>query len=71
MYSVTLDGTTKYASGQPVVANTNMFQTLLFSQTGLDNTQHQLQLQNKYSTSVPAWVDVDFIVVTSGDGNAG
>ena len=66
---MTLDGQTTTASGQPAVANTNEFSMLLFSQTGLDDTQHVLQLKNQYQTSSPSWVDVDYILVTSGDGD--
>ena len=57
--------------GQPQPPDSNLFEQLLFSQEGLDlNKQHQLLLTNKYTTSTPSYVDVDYIVITSGDGVA-
>ena len=47
-----------------------MFNTTLFSQTGLSNGQHQLMIHNDYSGSTPAVFDLDYVLVTTGDGNA-
>ena len=44
MYAVTLDGQTTVANGQPVTHDQDMFQTLLYSKTGLDDTQHEVQI---------------------------
>ena len=67
MYLVTLDGQIYSADGY---ARPNMYQQVLFAQEGLEqSTEHQVILQNNYTTSTPSWVDVDWIVITSGDGN--
>ncbi|KAI0091114.1 hypothetical protein BDY19DRAFT_886314 [Irpex rosettiformis] len=66
-YSVTLDGTTTVKNGY---SNGEKFQQLMFSATNLNNVQHQLVLKNTYTTTGPSWVDVDYILVTSGDGDA-
>ncbi|EKM58539.1 uncharacterized protein PHACADRAFT_252958 [Phanerochaete carnosa HHB-10118-sp] len=71
VYAVTIDGATTTANGYSGSANINIFNATLFSQTGLDTSeQHQIALQNKYSTSTPAYVDLDYVIITSGDGNA-
>lgn len=69
VYWATLDGVTTIGNGNSNSSG-NIFQHSIFSASRLSNDQHTLILQNKYSTTVPSWVDVDYIVVTSGDGNA-
>ena len=70
MYAVTLDQTTVTANGSSGDPNLNLFNQLLFSQKGLDlGRQHQVVLKNQYTTPDPSYVDVDYIVITSGDGN--
>lgn len=68
VYWVTLDGTTTVRNGN-ANGGPEAFQQLMFSATGLSKDQHQLVLQNKYTTTSPSWVDVDYILVTSGDGD--
>lgn len=68
VYWVTLDGTTTVRNGN-ANGGPEAFQQLMFSATGLGKDQHQLVLQNKYTTASPSWVDVDYILVTSGDGD--
>lgn len=66
---MTLDGNTVTGKGQADDPGANQFNATLFSQTGLDTRKpHTLTLQNKYTTTSPSWVDVDYIVVTTGDG---
>ncbi|KAI0342651.1 hypothetical protein BDW22DRAFT_131485 [Trametopsis cervina] len=67
-YWATLDGVTTIANGNPN-SSTNLFNHLMFSASNLGPQQHQLILQNKYQTTGPSWVDVDYILMTSGDGN--
>lgn len=65
---MTLDGSTTAANGNS--GSINIFNATLFNQTGLDTSKpHQVALRNEYSTSTPAYVDVDCIIVTAGDGN--
>ena len=67
---MTLDGTTQTASGVPSPADANQFNQSLFSQTNLDLTiPHQIALTNQYSSSVPAYVDLDYVIITAGDGD--
>ena len=68
IYWVTLDGDVTVRNGNPN-STENLFQQLMYSATDLGKEQHELVLQNKYSTSQPSWVDVDFMLVTSGDGD--
>lgn len=70
IYAVTLDQTTVTADGNSGSSTVNLFNQLLFSQDGLDlDKQHQVVLRNQYTTVDPSWVDVDYMIVTSGDGN--
>lgn len=65
-YSVTLDGTTTLKNGNSN-GGPQLFQQLMFSATNLSEDQHQLVLENRYTTPNPSWVDVDYILVTSGN----
>ena len=67
---MTLDQTTVTANGNSGDASVNLFNQLLFSKTGLDESQvHTVTLKNQYTTSSASWVDVDYMLVTAGDGN--
>ncbi len=65
-YAVDLDGLTTTASGY---SNNLTFNITLFSATDLDDTEHQVVLKNMFSSPAAAWVDLNYVVVTSGDGN--
>ncbi|PSR81993.1 hypothetical protein PHLCEN_2v6168 [Hermanssonia centrifuga] len=65
-YAVDLDGLTTTASGY---SNNLTFNVTLFSATDLDDTEHQVALKNMFSSPAAAWVDLNYVVVTSGDGN--
>ncbi|KAI0091119.1 hypothetical protein BDY19DRAFT_933898 [Irpex rosettiformis] len=67
-YWVTLDGNVTVGNGNPN-STMNLFQHLMYSATNLPDGEHHLVLQNKYSTAGASWVDVDYMLVTSGDGN--
>ncbi|GJE94533.1 hypothetical protein PsYK624_107030 [Phanerochaete sordida] len=70
VYAVTLDGNTQTANGYPGSTTANLFKQNLFSQIGLDpTTPHQIALTNQYSSSVPAYVDLDYAIITAGDGD--
>ncbi|KAI0091115.1 hypothetical protein BDY19DRAFT_991693 [Irpex rosettiformis] len=66
VYVVTLDGDRTVRNGH--ANGTDEFQQLMFSATNLGANQHDLVLTNNYTTVNASWVDVDYIVVTSGDG---
>ncbi|KAI0684588.1 hypothetical protein BC835DRAFT_616767 [Cytidiella melzeri] len=68
VYSVTLDGNVTVANGNSN-STASFFQSVLFQATDLDTHQHRLVLQNAYTTPAPSYVDVDYVLVTSGDGN--
>ena len=63
---MTLDGHSTTKNG---AADEDAFNCTLFSQTGLNGDQHQLTLQNEWRGAFPTWFDVDYIVVTVGDGD--
>ncbi|KAI0783837.1 hypothetical protein BC629DRAFT_1723730 [Irpex lacteus] len=67
IYWTTLDGSTSIRNGNPN-STENLFQRLMYSAEDLSSEQHQLIVENKYNTSGPSWVDVDYVLVTSGDG---
>ena len=47
-----------------------LFKQLLFSHNGLDSShEHTIILQNQYNTQTQSYFDVDYITITSGDGN--
>ena len=47
-----------------------LFNQTLFGQTGLDPTKsHTVTLMDRFSISTPSRDDVDYMVVTAGDGN--
>ncbi|KAJ9111348.1 hypothetical protein QFC19_001116 [Naganishia cerealis] len=64
-YLATLDGVGTYFSG--LASDPELFQTVLFSQTGLDpNTEHTLTLANAYSQDPGGnkfYFDVDYYIV--------
>lgn len=68
---MTLDGAQTTALGlDPDGADINQFNATLFNQTGLDTSkQHQILLQNHYTTTAPSWLDLDYVILTTGDGN--
>ncbi|KAI0091112.1 hypothetical protein BDY19DRAFT_683874 [Irpex rosettiformis] len=67
-YTVTLDRQSTTYNGSSG-AGPALFQQLMFSATDLSTEEsHTLTVENNYTTSM-AWVDIDFIVITSGDGN--
>lgn len=67
-YSVTLDGQTTIKNGSSN-RSAEAFQQVVFSATGLNASEHQLVLQNTYTTASPSWFDVDFVDITTGDGD--
>ncbi|GJE94535.1 hypothetical protein PsYK624_107050 [Phanerochaete sordida] len=70
VYAVTLDGQTTTANGYPGSSNANLFNQTLFSQTGLNLSQtHQISLTNTPSSSTLAYTDLDYVVITAGDGD--
>ncbi|PSS34147.1 hypothetical protein PHLCEN_2v1815 [Hermanssonia centrifuga] len=66
-YTTTLDGMSTTGYGQ---SNTPIFNSSLFSATNLGGQQHRLVLTNTFTTPADPWVDIDYMVITSGDGNA-
>lgn len=63
-----LDGGSQFDGS--ATANVNQFNTLLYSTTSLDATkQHRLVIQNVHGSSQGSSMDIDYIVVTAGDGN--
>lgn len=67
MYAVELDNGTTTANG---FSTTSLFNETLFVQSGLDPAKpHTIALKNQYSRANPSFVDVDYMVVTAGDGN--
>lgn len=69
MYLVTLDGVTHYGNANSN-GSTEFFKQLMFSATNLSDDQHQIVLQNNPTTVTSSGVDIDYILVTTGDGNA-
>ncbi|KAI0783846.1 hypothetical protein BC629DRAFT_529054 [Irpex lacteus] len=68
VYRVTLDGDNTFRNGRS--NGSDEFQQVMFSATGLSRDQHELVLKNNYTTTIPSYVDVDYVVITSGDGNS-
>ncbi|KAI0684583.1 hypothetical protein BC835DRAFT_1310487 [Cytidiella melzeri] len=68
VYSVSLDGNITLANGNSN-STESFFERLIFSADELSDDEHQLVLQNQHSTPLAAFVDLDYILVTSGDGN--
>ncbi|PSR81991.1 hypothetical protein PHLCEN_2v6166, partial [Hermanssonia centrifuga] len=68
LYTTTLDG----VSTPPVDGQSNgpRFNSSLFNATNLGGNQHQLVLRNTFISSASPFVDIDYMVITSGDGNA-
>lgn len=62
-FSVTLDGTTQTLDGHNP---TNVYQTLLFSQTGLPYGSHTLQVQNLALDSAQPWLYLDYFEFETG-----
>ena len=68
MYAVDLDSAITTANGYSV---NPLFNQMLFSQINLDPSKpHKIILSDQYTTAPPSWVDVDYMIVTAGDGNA-
>ncbi|KAJ3553754.1 hypothetical protein NM688_g3447 [Phlebia brevispora] len=66
-YSATLDEATTVQNGEAPV---DQFNCTLYSHTGLDEGQHEVILQNEWPPDTPnTWFDIDYMVITSGDGN--
>lgn len=42
----------------------------MYNASNLAIEQHEFVLQNKYTPAGQWWVDVDYITVTAGDGDA-
>lgn len=66
-YAVTLDGDTIAADGFSIE---ELFNMSLFNHQNLaENQVHHLVLQNNYDSIVPSYVDLDYMVLTVGDGS--
>ncbi|KAJ3553757.1 hypothetical protein NM688_g3448 [Phlebia brevispora] len=65
-YSATLDGSTTVYNGDVSV---DQFNCTLYSQTSLAAGQHDLILENQWTGENPTWFDIDYMIITSGDGN--
>jgi hypothetical protein len=66
-FNVTVDGvtTTGMSFGNPFV-----FQALLFGQGNLPYGKHEVVFTNAFGTgTAPLFVDLDFVVITTGDGD--
>ena len=63
---VTLDGSITSREGH---ALQEVFQVPIFSETELAKMQHEMTLQNVPGPPDFTWVDVDYVVITAGDGN--
>ncbi|GJE94534.1 hypothetical protein PsYK624_107040 [Phanerochaete sordida] len=67
VYSVILDGHTTTGHGYSAA---DSFQQMLFNQTGLSPSQeHHISLSNTPSSSTLAYTDLDYVVITAGDGD--
>lgn len=67
MYTVTLDDSSKSTKdGQ----NTEgLYQQNMFAATGLPFGRHSVTLENTNRTPAAPYVDLDYIIITVGDGN--
>ena len=69
-YSVILDGNNTFQADASTDSTTE-YNTLLYSATSLDTTkEHQIVLRNVQSSS-GASLDIDHLLITAGDGDAG
>lgn len=50
-------------------SNDPHYQQNMFSAERLNSGQHNITLQNKFTSPAAPFVDLDYIVVTTGDGN--
>lgn len=67
-YSVTLDGGSPFEAS--ATAATAQYNVLLYSATSLDVTkEHQVVLQNSQGSSQETSLDIDYMIVTAGDGD--
>ncbi|GJE87433.1 hypothetical protein PsYK624_035160 [Phanerochaete sordida] len=67
-YTVTVDDQDTTGNGYSASA---LFQQILFNQTGLSLSQeHQISLSNTPAPAVNAYVDLDYVIITAGDGDA-
>lgn len=67
-YSVTLDGGSPFEAS--ATAATAQYNVLLYSATALDVTmEHQVVLQNSQGSSQETSLDIDYMVITAGDGD--
>lgn len=65
---MTLDDDASFAASS--VASTDQFGTLLYSATSLDTAkEHHLTVKNVYGSSQGSSMDIDYMVITAGDGN--
>lgn len=62
-----MDGVTTTANGYSAA---ELFNHLMYNVTGLSNKEHQFVLQNSYTQTGQWWVDVDYMIITAGDGDA-
>ena len=65
-YTAFLDGVATPGDGATSI---DTFNVSLFHQTGLGSDQHSLTMMNQWAGSTPTWFDIDYMLVTSGDGN--
>lgn len=66
-YQSTLDGIVQNSSAH---ADTAIFDAVLFSATDINTAPHQLVLRNAPDASPNTAFDIDYMVITTGDGNA-
>ena len=65
---MTLDDVAPFSASS--VASTDQFGTLLYSATSLDtNREHHLTIKNIYGSSQGSSIDIDYMIITAGDGN--
>lgn len=64
-YSVLLDGQAFLGNSS---ANVDTFDRLMFARDGLAFGEHTVVFENAYTTESPSFVDLDYAIVTAGDG---
>ena len=63
----TLDGVAVAGNGYNAP---DIYNVVLFSHEQLDDHQHELIMQNQWSDGSATWLDIDYIVITAGDGDS-